>query len=64
MNDAVVPFTKEDVMLYLDLAIMRWRLRRDNDGSEIAEYYIDAYQSVRTSLFGETLSADESGTVL
>lgn len=60
----VVPFIKDDVMLYLDLAIMRWRLRRDNDGSEIAEYYIDAYQSVRTSLFGEILPIDEPNTVL
>ena len=57
---STVPFTVTDVKAYLDRAIRAWRIKRDDhkNGLEdrgIAVYYIDAYQSIRTSLFGETL---------
>lgn len=55
-----VPFTPEDVKAYLDKAIMFWRGERSkkNKNAEIAIYYIDAFQSVRVSLFGSTLEKD------
>ena len=52
-----IPFTEEDVKNYLDKTIESWRKKKDD---ETAEYYIDAFQSVRTSLFGDTLSKEES----
>ena len=53
-----VPFTKKDVMAYLDRNIKFWR-EMDRDQNVVAPDYIDAYQSVRMSLFGETLSEDD-----
>lgn len=63
---STVPFTEEAVRAYLDEAIVRWRDLRD--ASRAAEIvgdvvpskhtcacYVDAFQSVRMSLFGETL---------
>ncbi|MHA1950298.1 MAG: hypothetical protein ACW99G_14740 [Candidatus Thorarchaeota archaeon] len=47
-----VEFTKEDVKEYIDNAIAYWRLSRESYGI----YYVDAYQSLRMSLFGELLS--------
>ncbi len=61
---STVPFTEEDVMAYLDVAINHWRqvrddpdpLKKDRLTEQVkAIHYIDAFQSVRTSLFGETL---------
>lgn len=47
---------------YLDNAIRSWR-RIANDADhkhfDIAPYYVDAFQSVRASLLGETLPLDE-----
>ncbi len=50
---------------YLDNAIKAWRTIRDDDRPPVtkaraesvlmAPHYIDAFQSVRVSLFGETL---------
>lgn len=55
-----VPFTPEDIKAYLDKAIMFWRRERlgKNKNAEIAIYYIDAFQSMRVSLFGSTLEKD------
>jgi len=60
-NDAAnkVPFKEEFVRSYLEHAIVRWRSVRDQaEESSIrklrAVHYIDAYQSVYASLFGET----------
>ena len=56
-----IEFTKEAIIKYLDYVIEFWREQRRLDPtkrngslktSEIA-CYIDAYQSVRTSIFGE-----------
>ena len=52
--DGKLKFTKNNVKLYLDYAIKQWRKKRKS-GSKIAKYYIDAFQSVRVSLFGELL---------
>lgn len=42
----------EEIKQYLDKAIDSWR-KKDNEKNEIAKYYIDAFQSVRISIFGE-----------
>lgn len=62
---STVPFAKKAVKKHLDGCIRFWRDERDADipaGDSKAEslrdmapYYIDAYQSVRISLFGKTL---------
>ena len=65
---ATIPFTEEDIKGYLDGCIEHWRTKRDTDPSdtdadveehlklkEMAPYYIDAFQSVRMTLFGELL---------
>ena len=55
-NKGDIPFDEVHVKYYLDLAIQYWRDKRDNEGSEIAEYYIDAFQCMRSSFFGGILS--------
>ena len=53
--------TNEKALEYLDDAIKYWRSVRDARGhldQDLAVYYIDAFQSVRLSLFGELLSND------
>lgn len=50
-----IKFNPDKVKRYLDSCINFWRKERDEEGSLIAKYYIDAYQSVRNSLFGELL---------
>ncbi len=65
MSKQMVPFTETDVMAYLDKAIEFWRRKHDDApftpaGSKLslmAGHYVDAYQSVRVSLFGDTLPA-------
>ena len=59
-----VEFTEEAVKAYLDSAIRHWRKRRDEwaergQADYTACFYIDAVQSVRTSLFGETLPEED-----
>lgn len=51
-----VPFTEEDVKKYLDHAISYWR---KCPPTEMQSHYVDAYQSVRVSLFGELLPKEE-----
>ncbi len=54
-----VPFDEVSIMGYLDSAIKDWRVKRDgtdnSDAKTLATHYVDAYQSVRVSLFGELL---------
>ena len=52
-----VPFEESKVKEYLDSCIVLWRKHRESGGpiSAMAVYYIDAFQSVRTSLFDELL---------
>ena len=54
----VIPFTKESVRDYLDICICFWRKEKDK-GCKYAMYYIDAFQSVRTSIFGELLREEK-----
>lgn len=44
----------EEIKEYLDKSIAYWRNKRDIENNKIAKYYIDAFQSVRTSIFGKT----------
>lgn len=57
----VVEFTKEAVKAFLDKAIRFSRKQRDR-GVIAAVYYVDAFQSVRASLFDELLGDEEEGT--
>jgi hypothetical protein len=63
MSD-LITFNKEEVMDYLDTAITRWRERKieskEWEDILIASCYIDAFQSVRMSLFGEFLPEEEN----
>jgi len=50
--------TEEELRKYLDNAINLWRAKRDEPGvaeadREMAVHYIDAFQSVHMSVFGE-----------
>lgn len=62
----MVPFTEISVLGYLNTNIRFWRQRRDDapdtpGGTKVrvmAEHYVDAFQLVRMSLFGETLPAE------
>ena len=64
---STIEFTEEAIRDHLDNCIRLWRSHRNKeDGSEremelkqMAPYYIDAYQSVRISLFGELLGVEE-----
>src|SRR5688572_261964 len=47
-----IPMTAKQLKDYLDKSIRHWRKQA---GNQKALYYIDAFQSVRTSIFGETL---------
>lgn len=62
----VLVFSKENIKNYLDSCIKQWRLNKkeaEGDGPaatndhkvHTASCYVDAYQSVRISLFGECL---------
>lgn len=58
-----IDFNKKAIQAYCDRLIVHWRERRDQavkkkdeDGILITKCYIDAYQSVRISLFGQLLS--------
>ena len=51
-----INFNEDDIKEYLDRCIRYWRQQKTN--SE-AIYYIDAYQSMRTSIFGELLPIEE-----
>lgn len=66
---ATIPLGEETIKEYLDGAIRKWRRKRDNPkignarlSRLIPSCYIDAFQSVRTSLFGETLPEEGDET--
>jgi len=50
-----LPFEEDAVRQYLDERIRHWR----KQSPEFAFYYIDAYQSIRETLFGEQLPMEE-----
>lgn len=50
--------TEQEALAYIDACIRRWRRIRDRhetEGTSLEECYVDAFQSVRSSLFGELL---------
>jgi hypothetical protein len=51
-----VAFTEDAVKEYLDMCITRWRV---NPQHSMREHYVNAFQSVRVSLFGELLPVEE-----
>ena len=57
--------TEKDIKEYLSDCLIYWRAIKESpthSDRRIAMYYIDAYQSVYISLFGETLQEDDNGT--
>lgn len=60
-EDTRVEFSEEAVRAYLDRAIRYWRKVRDAEGSYPVGIYVDAFQAVRLSLFGECLAGDARG---
>ncbi len=66
-SNTVVPFEEDKIKAYLDKAIIHWReYYKDALGEQeelIASCYVDAFQSVRISLFGETLHGDVIGNI-
>ena len=60
MSSQTIPITEKDIKDYLDRVIDSWRKARDERNSEIARYYIDAFQSVRISFFGELKDASKT----
>lgn len=52
---------RELIKKYLDQCIEYWRYKRDNDPDgrySFSYFYIDAYQSMRKTIFGEILPDD------
>ena len=47
-------YEPEDIREYLDDCITFWRDKRDKENCKFAKYYIDAFQSVRISIFKKT----------
>ena len=67
MDGESIPLEREAVLEYLDDAIVTWRNRRDDEDLPQSErdqavFYVDAFQSVRESLFEELLPAKASPT--
>lgn len=56
--DKTIPFEEDAVKEYLNKNIRYWRKQNSKD-PDFAYYYIDAYQSMRQSLFGERLPMEE-----
>jgi len=54
---ATVDFTEDAVKEYLDMCIVKWR---GCPPSEMRSHYVDAFQSVRVSVFGELLPVEEN----
>jgi len=57
-NEPELRLSDEEIYLYLTGMITLWKEKRDNpkdplhrDLKEIAPYYIDAYQAIKTTLF-------------
>jgi hypothetical protein len=57
-----IPFTEVDVTAYLDRMITHWRKDKvlaeaagDEEGTQVASCYVDAFQSARMSILGALL---------
>ena len=66
MNDTI-DFTPAAVKQYLAAAVQKWRTLRDaaetpgDDAWLMATYYVDAFQSVHTTLFGTLVPQENHG---
>ena len=56
--EKTIPFKEDAVKAHLDKHIRYWRGECSKD-PDYAFYYVDAYQSMRYSLFGERLPLKE-----
>jgi len=59
-----VPFNETEIKEYLDSCIKHWRKKKkeseeESEDSLVAMCYIDAFQSVRMSLFSELLEKEK-----
>ena len=58
-----MPLTHDGIKDYLDDAIRHWRKKIDNATTDedklMAVCYVDAFRSVRVSVFGELLPLEE-----
>lgn len=52
----------DEIKNYLDSCIVYWRKKRDEECCGFAIYYIDAFQAVRHSIFGEILDCRKGET--
>lgn len=59
INLSRVPFEELQVKAYIDRSIRFWRGKKAA-GDSFADYYIDAFQSIRRNIFGELLPLDPS----
>jgi len=63
MEGTTIEFTEEAVKDYLDVCIRHWRGEQKRPTTrkkwEMTRHYIDAFQSVRISLFGELLASEK-----
>ena len=53
---------RENIKKYLDQCIEYWRARKnepEHPYSSFAHFYVDAYQSMRVSIFGEEIEDGE-----
>ncbi len=54
MGCKTIPFNKTDIKGYLDRCIIYWKTKQDF-GDNDAKCYIDAFQCVKKTLFGDKL---------
>ena len=59
LDAATIPLDAESIGEYLDSCIRLWRSLRE-EGDPRGVYYVDCFQSVRSSLLGETLATEEA----
>ena len=61
-NRKKILFTEKDIKEYLDKCIRYWRkkkIKADKETWNMACHYIDAFQSIRISLFDNALPIDK-----
>lgn len=58
MKKNTIPFDEEHIKAYLDRCIVYWRKKLDEGDDKMAPCYIDAFQSVRMTLYDELLPND------
>lgn len=64
MTETTIRYTPEIILAHIDMTIHHWRSRlRDTAPDSLEQVrcacYVDAYQSMRSTLFGELLPLDD-----